>query len=328
MSYLDDFGDGSLDGKFTKKIYYSIKDGQNVYRILPEKSVHAKEKKMWATYHAVHYGYKNSEGSSKPFSSSLVRNYNTKMIDVGDAALEKIDTLKAELEKAKLAKNAPLVERLNKLVGGQKPQFNLDKKFYMYAINEAGQLGLLKLGYRAKQSLDQLLKSLKNEGTNPLSAKDGRFLVFERSGSGRDTVTSVRVKKEKVNVSGMGVMEKDVTHTLSQELATELKAADELDALYAKPTADQIARIVKEGATAVDEILGAGKGKKETKSALPPVDAEEASDDVFEEKTSVTAQTTAPVTTHVVTPKVVAPKTITQVLAEQSEEDFLKSMGV
>ena len=102
------------------------------------------------------------------FQSPLVKNRKTKMVEVADKALERIEKLKAELEKAKEAKNGELVERLMKLVGGQKAIYNMDSHHYVNAIDTQGNIGILKIRHRAKQALDATIKKLRDSGVDPL----------------------------------------------------------------------------------------------------------------------------------------------------------------
>src|ERR1035438_7321436 len=96
-----------------KKTYFKLKDGDSVFRIIPPIGDMADDG-IWSKYYNIHYGYRNTKGNMRVFQSSLVKDRKTKMVEVPDKALERIQMLKAALDKAKLEKNQPVVERLMK----------------------------------------------------------------------------------------------------------------------------------------------------------------------------------------------------------------------
>lgn len=230
---------------FTSKKYFKLKDGESTFRILPPLGELADEGR-WSMFYKIHYGYKNTKGKLRVFQSSLVKNRKTKMIEVPDAAQERIDTLKAKLEEAKAANQKAVVEKLGKLVSGQKPMYNVDSNHYMNVIDSQGNIGVLKLRHRAKQALDEKIKKLREKGIDPLSVDNGRYFVFTRSGTGLDTAFSVEILQERLNVEGVGEVNRDVVHKLSEELINRLgEEAAELGKLFRALTADEIARIVQ-----------------------------------------------------------------------------------
>ena len=98
-----------------KKTYFKLKDGDNVYRILPPMFDLA-EKGVWTKYYAVEYGYYNTQGKMRPFLACRVVNKKTKMVEVEspsylyrqqlkaayDASIELEQDLKMPLKKQKL----------------------------------------------------------------------------------------------------------------------------------------------------------------------------------------------------------------------------------
>jgi hypothetical protein len=341
-------GSAKYGGDYVKKKYAKLKDGESVYRIVPPIGELA-ERGIWSVFHKVHYGYKNSEGKMRPFVSPLVQNRNTKMIEQPDAALEFINKGKAELEKAKAAGNAALVEALNKKFG-PKGQYNLDSNHYMNAIDTQGNIVILKIRHRAMLALKATIDSLRAEGVDPLSVEDGRFFSFRRTGNGLETTFQVNVLKEKLNVPGVGEVQRDVVHKLTPDLIDRLgKEAGDLNKLFKRPTSEEVARIVKEGARAVDEILNTST--KGSASEEPEDTYEDESEYEQPAAANATAQPTtvaqttqaapaaapAPSTTAQTTPQTAAPKveslstpakTTAQAINEQSDADFLKSLGL
>lgn len=108
---------------FTKKKYFKIKDGEYVFGILPPMGKLAREG-TWNVFYPVHYGYRNSKGKLVPFQSPEVINFKTKMVEVPDAANERLKKLKLQLEAAQKSGNQAAVEQLSKLVGRNKPVYN------------------------------------------------------------------------------------------------------------------------------------------------------------------------------------------------------------
>lgn len=355
---------------YTKKKYWKLKDGESIYRILPPMGDLADDGK-WSAFWNVHYGYKNSKGQMRTFESPLVVNRKTKMVEKPDAALERINALKAQWEEAKKSGNAELAAKLNELVG-PKAKFNLDKNHYVNAMDLQGNIGILKLRHRAMKALEATIKRLVESGVNPLDEDNGRFFVFRRSGTGLDTSFQVDIHMEKLNVPNVGEVSREVVHALTPEIIRRFKAeAAELDKLYPRPTPEEVARIVKEGAPAVDEILDTKEtadistGEEETldsNEAAAPVQAAAPAATVTPAATVVStavaptqaapvqaapvAETPAPVQ-QAVTPTPVtpvaaapaptpapvatpasAPATTAKAVGEQTDEEFLKSLGL
>lgn len=254
---------GTAKYGYTQKKYFKLKEGESKFRILPPLGDLA-DAGVWSMFYRIHYGYKNSQGKLRVFQSSLVKNGKTKMIEVPDAAVERLETLKAQYEQAKAAGNKPVADRLGKLVSGQKPMYNLDSNHYMNAIDEQGNIGVLKLRHKAKQALDVEIKKLREKGIDPLSVDNGRFFTITRTGMGLDTTFKVDVTQETLMVQGVGEVKRDMVHKLSDELIGRLSAeASQLGKLFKKVTAEEIEQIVKSSdlltgnSPAIDTIIDA-----------------------------------------------------------------------
>lgn len=332
---------GGADGGYTKKKTFKIKDGRNCYRIFPSLGFNGKDPdgKPFKFYN-VHYGYKNKEGKLRIFQSPLVKNRDTKMVEKPDAALERIETLKAGLESAKESKNKAVYDRLAPLVSGQKPLYNMDNNHHCIAINESGEIGFLKLRHKCKLQLDIEVKKLRAKGIEPFGAESGRFFIIDRSGTALETTFSVSIKKKTITVDGVGEVEQDIVHALTPEILSRLEAeAGDLDNLYIRPTSEEVAQIVKESelSTGISPNIDAILGKKA--AVAQTVEGEEEGE---EEPTATTAPSNAapaatqapaqslsqaaPATTVTVqaTP---APKAAAPAVSEMSDEEFLKSLG-
>lgn len=256
-------GKAKYGGDFVPTKYWKLKDGESTYRILPPLGDLADDG-IWSVFYKVHYGYRNTSGKMRVFQSSLVTDRKTKMIEVPDAALERIERLKSELEKAKAAGNVPAMGKFKDLL----QMYNLDNNHYVNAMDSQGNIGVLKLRHRAKQALDAAIKKLNASNIDPLSPDDGRFFTFTRTGNGLDTTFQVAVAQESLTVPNVGEVKRDLTHRLTPEIIARLgKEARELHKLFKKPTADEVARIVRESdinsgkSRAVDEIFDVRGGE-------------------------------------------------------------------
>ncbi len=374
-------GKAKFGGDYVKRKYFKLKDGTSEFRILPPLGFNGAEPDgKWSQFYNVHYGYANSKGEMRVFQSSLVKNRKTKMIEAGDAALDRINAIKAEVEKAKAAGDTAREKKLQELAGGQKSKYNLDNNHYLNAIDDQGNIGILKLRHRAKLALDVEIKRLRDKGVEPLDVDTGRVFVFTRSGMGLDTTFKVDTKKKRFMVDQVGEVEQEVVHVLTDDILNRLeKEAAQLDKLFKRPTSEEVARIVAESdiltgkSRAVDEILDA---KQDAATQAEP-DVEDEGPDVEDEPAATTGGalqptsaavltsnppqtpppasnnaaitttqaatttpaatvTTAPITTAPATKPTTgatvtvgsAPKTTAQVVTEQSDAEFLKSLGI
>lgn len=341
-------GKANFGGNYVKRKFFKLKDGEASYRILPSIGFNGKEPDgRWSVFHKVHYGYRNSKGQMRVFLSPEVKNRKTKMTEVEDAALERIKKLKAELEKAKAAGNKPLQDKLMELVGSMDAKYNLDNNHYLNAIDEQGNIGVLKLRHKAKLALDAEIKKLRDAGVEPLDPETGRFFKFFRTGTGLETTFQVTVKKKTLVLEGVGEVEQALVHVITDEILQRIdKEAADLDKIYKVLSAEDVKRIVETSdintgiSPVIDELFD---NKKDAEPAV--VDEEDYADDA--EQPAAAAQT-APVVTPLATPAPAtqtvattpapatattvktasAPKTTAQVVGEQSDEDFLKSLGL
>lgn len=269
--------------EYQKREYFSLKDGNNIYRILPPLGELADDG-VWSVYHKVHFGYKNQEGKMRTFLSPEVRN-KEKMIVTPDPALERIQKLEAARAKAKEMGNAAMVKKLDE----QLFAYSLDKKHYMNAISLDGKIGILKIPHKSKLALDAEMKRLESEGIDPLSAEDGRFFNFNRSGRGLDTIHQVRVHEETVTENGRRIKTEKV-HVLTDDILSRLEkeASLNLRNLYRAVTEEQVRQIVeadmKNDLTQIDDILGIKARGQETSST-----STEATEEEPEESESVAA---------------------------------------
>lgn len=336
-------GTANYGGEFTKRKYWKLKDGESTFRILPPLGFNGKDPTgRWSQFYNVHYGYKNSKGQMRAFQSPLVKNRKTRMVEAPDAALERIETLRAKQTEAKAKGDEASFKKLGDLL----QKYNLDNNHYVNAIDEQGNIGILKLRHRAKLALEATIKSLRDQGIDPLGVETGRFFTFRRSGMGLDTTFQVTIKKRKLKVDGIGEVEQDIVHALAPDILTRLeKEAVELDSIFKRPTSEEVARIVKDSdlmsgmSKSVDEILDKkAEGNdnyndeenyvEETQPAnQTTVKANVSAPETITTAANTTVLTTAPAQSTSLSTSG-APKTTAQAVTEMTDEDFLKSLGL
>lgn len=359
---MSKLGTAKYGSEFKKKEIRKIKDGEQVYRILPPVGKLADDGK-WSVFYSVHWGYKNTKGQARPFVSPYEKNRKTGMVEVPDAARERLDKLKAAYDKAKAEGNVAVIQELAPLVGPNKALYSLDNNHHVNAIDQNGNLVVLKIRHNAKKALDKRIEALRKEDIDPLSVDNGRWFVISRSGTGLDTTFSVDVLQEKIPVPGIGDVKKDVVHVIDAALEKViLRDAADLSTLYKVVTPEQVARIVattdlKTGkSTAVDEIF-------DTKNTAAPAAEESYDDSQYDDEDSAPpAQATttanvgvAPTFAPTVAPAQPPPQTIAsataagpmaqtapapvatpapaqpgtaKAIAEMSNDDFLSVLGI
>ena len=247
----------------TKKNYFSFKKNQNTFilRVLPPMGNLADSGK-WSLYHRVEFGYTGTDGKLRPFLSPRVVNYSG-MVEVESEAHKRRESIKVQQAQAKKTGNNALAETCRVML----EKYNQDAKHHMNVVDLQGNVGLFKIGHKGFQALKAEVDRLRSEGIDPIGVENGRFFVFSRSGSGRDTLYTVNEYKQKQEIStptGKIVAMVDFPHSINESVMGKLSTdAFELDKIYPTVTPEEEYRIVHEGAAAVDEILGPKKTKSE-----------------------------------------------------------------
>lgn len=288
----------------SKKNYFSFKKNQNTFilRVLPPMGSLADSGK-WSIYHRVEFGYTGTDGKLRPFLSPRVVNYGG-MVEVESETHKRRESIKSQQATAKKNGNAALVEQCTKML----QKYNQDAKHHMNVVDLQGNVGLFKIGHKGFQALKAEVDRLRSEGIDPIGVDNGRFFVFSRSGAGRDTLYTVNEYKQKQEIpTGTGKVTAmvDFPHAITESIMLKLSTdAFELDKIYPTVTPEEEYRIVHEGASAVDEILGPKKNRTEGESRTA---------------TSTVAKSATTTATTTVTTTVSSPAT--QILAVPVSED-------
>ena len=257
---------GSPKYEQSKKNYFSFKKNQNTFilRVLPPMGNLADSGK-WSIYHRVEFGYTGTDGKLRPFLSPRVVNYGG-MVEVESESHKRREAIKVQQAQAKKSGTGALVEQCTKML----QKYNQDAKHHMNVIDLQGNIGLFKIGHKGFQALKAEVDRLRSEGIDPIGVENGRFFVFSRNGTGRDTLYTVNEYKQKQEIAtptGKVTAMIDLPHSINDSIMVKLSTdAFELDKIYPTVTPDEEHRIVHEGAAAVDEILGNKKQKTESTS--------------------------------------------------------------
>jgi hypothetical protein len=282
------FGKVSNGGK---KKQFKLVDGSNVFAVMPPAHSLA-EKGYFSVFYKIEWGYKNSQNHNKPFQDCRVVNYKTKMVEVESAAhvyREQLNAQKAAIKEYKdkimtMARNGQATaDQVQQAVDAEKKvvelckQFNLEKKHYLNVMNLKGEVGLLKIGHKAKLALDAARAKLLAEGVESIGLT-GVFFDFNKScatGNFQDITTTVNPYQENIQavVNGAVVMVKqNKTYDITNMADRVHSECWELANMYPVLTSDQIDQIVKGGPAAVDVIL-APKTDKPAEVAADDEDA-------------------------------------------------------
>lgn len=323
------------------KNYFAFGRDKNTFilRILPPMGELADAGK-WSVYHRVEFGHCGTDGRMKPFLSPRVVNYQG-MVEVESESHTRREKLKARMEEAKSSGDSATYEQCNTLLR----KYNQDAKHYMNAIDLQGNVGLFKIGHRGYQALKAAIDAVKKtDGIEPIGIETGRYFVFSRSGKGRDTVYTVQEYKRKQEMVGPDgskiVADVSFNHALDESVISKLETdAFELNKVYPSVTAEEESRIINEGATAVDDILGRKSSSKKDNPAStvqsPPTNAEAAATNLASTPTTPTTQVgsdTVNTQTGEVLENVFSTPTQEPVSAsassvsDMSEEDFFKKI--
>lgn len=342
---------GSPDKKQSaKKNYFSIKKGTQVFRILPPLGDLA-DKGIWNRYYAVHFGYRTLEGYMRPFSSPEVVNRKTRMVEVRDAAKDYIDNLLTAkntlVEKLEANPNDARIKAQLEKTEGLLSTFNLEKRYYVNAMDQNGNIGLLKLKTREKNALDAVREQIKQEeDVDPIGVV-GAFLTFTKHGDGRDSSVLVSANYVSSKTDSGKVVKSLNSHDLASDKVTISRLKDsafDLDKIFVRPTAEEVAMMVKNGAEAVSMVMEKYKTPYskplDTKSVAAELEEETRSSNLNENQEDDQSlpsleddmmpedQVVSKVAASVPTVK---RQTVTAAVAsvnDMSDDDFLASIGI
>ncbi len=247
--------------KFEKTNYFTFKNGDNVYRIMPP-MFSALESGHWSVHYAKHFGYFNENGKQVNFV--CLREYDNagggltqdcpfcldqeKKKKTMEKLAVDVNDVQNKLHEAKVSGNADEAARYEQLLDETKMEWQRAKslynprnaRFWVNAMNKNGEFGLLPLpktvyeallGKRTPDPKDPnrwvrsqglIAKTKEKNNLDPLSVNEGVWLVVSRIGSGQyDTEYTVAVLKEEIQLQDGTFVEKVARATLSEQQKRE-----------------------------------------------------------------------------------------------------------
>lgn len=252
----------SKKSNFKKTNHFQLKEGTARFRLL----VSPIEGKAPFKEHWVHWFQYETQAAD----GSLVKTYRTGLspyaIEGKCALREKASALRAELNKIaapftteSIDANGNKVSKINfdkmpkevsqkySSLAEQANKFKAQRHYYVNAVNESGELGVLKLPKTAYDALFAEIKRLvPARSKNPLALSDGVWFEFSRTGKTmRDTKYTVQVHRINKTVDG------EVVEVINRApIADELKknyatVGADLDKLFKQLTYEDTVKILK-----------------------------------------------------------------------------------
>lgn len=339
---------GTYKSTKSTKNYFSFGKDKNqfILRIIPPYGKLADKGKISA-YHRVEFGYKGTDGRMKPFLSPRKVNREG-MVEVESLAYRKREDIKSQKAQAEKAGNQEVVKKCNELLR----RFNQDAKHYMNAIDLQGNIGLFKIGHKGYTALQAAIEAVEQtDGINAVGIETGRYFLFSRTGTGRDTLYTVSEYKKKQEMTGPDgqkvLADVSFNHAIDEGIINRLESeAFELLDVYPSVTPEEEKLIVEGGPAGVDAVFNARKPASSTQQQAPvakqepdmaqamgaPVDAPVAA---LQETTTVQTEsvaTTVDTNTGEVLSETPAAETTTAPatggtdVANMSDEDFFAAM--
>lgn len=329
MSVNDVFGEAKFGGNKTNWFKFPKEGGSLILRILPSYGS-LRKSGQWSKFYSTHFGYRDTKGKMRIFGSSQVK--KDKMIVVSDPAVERITKLKIALDKAKLENNAALEAKIKE----QLQIFNTKSANYMNVMDLNGKIGVFSISYRMKQALDEEINRMRSEGVNPISADNGRYFVFTRTGFGATTTHKVHVFQEEVEVAGRKLKD-DKKSILTMDVAERIQSEGaDLSDLFITPTSEEIGQIVNGSSADLERVLAKYRDTGSSSAV-----AEESEEESYQAPPVQAAPQQAPVAQTIMAPP--SPNTATPAqmavaptptmvdgkdISQMSTDEFLKSMGM
>jgi len=248
------------DGGFTKRNNFYLDDkngGNNVYRVLPPMHSLA-AKGQYAKYWSVYQGFVDSSGKKRWFASVEEYDPRTKTLKVSDPLAEKLKENRAKQETMKQA--GATEEQLDGFYETHIKPFSPSKRYYVNAINQNGEIGVLALPATANTALRALANEYSGRGVDITGIK-GLFLNFKRVKGARpvDVSYSVEVYRESIMHEGE-MLEKAKVHTLTEDIINRLaNEAEDLSELFTIPKREDLQMLaaadVSQRGLVVDRIV-------------------------------------------------------------------------
>lgn len=242
---------------------FTLKDGANVYRILPPFGSATKpgpNKGFIVAEYYIHWGFKDAQGKVRPlqclkkkksdvcpiceFADALEKRYNDLVAAYvkGEGKDRKVDW--AAVPEDVKAKHKKLYDAWDNI--------KWRRNYYFNALSQDGKVGVLKVSKTAGDDLISVMSECVKKNFNPASLKKGCYMNLQKRKTGNRT-TDVEVKSQPLRVTKTDADGNPVEKIELSELQPEImKSAVDLFTLYERKTADEMKRLLKGDTTIFD----------------------------------------------------------------------------
>jgi hypothetical protein len=147
-------------GGGAKQVWHKLEPGDNYYRVLPPLFSLA-EKGQYSKFYAFHGGFRTSNGRVNMFRCLEVKDNKTKLVKVHCPVCDMVteNMAKYKLLKDAVAAGKATEEQAKKFWMEKVFPYKVQKSFFMNAMNQGNQVGVLGIPYKAWQALDHVIQS-------------------------------------------------------------------------------------------------------------------------------------------------------------------------
>lgn len=165
----------------SKQVWHKLEAGDNYYRILPPLFSLA-EKGLYSKFHAFHGGFRTSNGRVNMFRCLEVKDNKTKMVKVHCPVCDMVteNMAKYKLLKDAVAAGKATEEQAKKFWMEKIFPHKVQKSFFMNAINQANQVGVLGIPYKAWQAVDHVIQSTHKTLGIDITGMEGAWIKIKK----------------------------------------------------------------------------------------------------------------------------------------------------
>jgi hypothetical protein len=165
----------------SKQTWHKLEAGDNMYRILPPLFSLA-EKGQYSKFYAFHGGFRTSNGRVNMFRCLEVKDNKTKLVKVHCPVCDMVteNMAKYKLVKDAVAAGKATEEQAKKFWMEKVFPFKVQKAFFMNAISQSNQIGVLGIPYKAWQSVDHVIQSTHKTLGIDITGVEGAWLKIKK----------------------------------------------------------------------------------------------------------------------------------------------------
>jgi hypothetical protein len=191
--------------QFTKSNWFSLKAGDNIYRILPPWGEVAVQAGKPAYFYATHKGFRNSENRMVPFQCVEKKNWKVKpaVVEIQCPVCELVKKLEVSYQQAKDAGQP--ADKLKEFFETKVLPFKVDRKWYLNVVDLEGRIGILSLPSTAYNHLTAVAEAMSSKEGIEVDGAQGVYLNFkkiQKFKGDRDTDYAVEPYMETVKING------------------------------------------------------------------------------------------------------------------------------